>query len=600
MSKSKKNIMYFGYTFSFFIAMIVIILFVQNANIKDFLNDMENRTFDLRQSVLVKSKYKKANKDIVLVTIDDASYEYLLGKYGEWPIPRDVYAKVINRLEVQKPTAIVFDLMFIKSLKSKNSADLALANAIKQNDNVFTSMNFDNQPSDVRKPVDLDKKFTVKVKNDSKIDFSKDLTFTNCRSILPQILDSTKNVGIINISRAKDGIIREVTPFMAYKGDFYPQLSFLVGLKYLEKKEGLKFSEFNITKNKNVHLGKHTLPLTKEGGVILNWYGPAENTFQEVPFYKIVKDINGEQKLNFDFKNKIIYIGTTAVGLSDIKSVPVDKVFPGVELHTTYINNLIDNSFIRKISFPVNLAISIILAVIIGWIVLKTRSIIMAFSSTVLVTVGYIIFTYCAMKFFNLWIAVILPVTFISVMFMVSYLIKYILKSRDFEYQYRLATTDGLTELFNHRYFQEQMIQQVESAKRYNSVFSLILIDIDFFKNFNDLFGHQSGDAVLRQVSQKLKRNVRSTDFVCRYGGEEMSIILPNTDREEAIITAQKICKTIAESPFKLANDKEGKVTISLGVATYPEDGMNPDELIAAADKRLYFAKEHGRNQVGV
>ena len=135
-------------------------------------------------------------------------------------------------------------------------------------------------------------------------------------------------------------------------------------------------------------------------------------------------------------------------------------------------------------------------------------------------------------------------------------------------------------------------------AKRETN-FSLIIIDIDFFKKFNDTYGHQSGDAVLRQVAQILKRNVRATDIVCRYGGEEMSIILPNTPKDEASGTAQKICERVANNKYKLSNDKEGQVTISLGVATYPHDGSTPSEIIEAADKRLYSAKNNGRNRVG-
>ena len=223
-----------------------------------------------------------------------------------------------------------------------------------------------------------------------------------------------------------------------------------------------------------------------------------------------------------------------------------------------------------------------------------------ALGTAILTATGYIVSAYYLMKFFNLWIAIVLPLTFVLFVFVSAYILKYILKSRDFEQQYKLATTDGLTDLYNHRYFQEQMIMQTENCKRYNSNFSLILIDIDFFKNFNDTFGHQSGDAVLRQVAQKLKKNVRSTDIVCRYGGEEMGIILPNTDKTEAIVTAQKICQTIAEKPFKLANDKESTVTISLGVAAYPQNGKTPREIIAHADECLYSAKENGRNQVGI
>ena len=140
----------------------------------------------------------------------------------------------------------------------------------------------------------------------------------------------------------------------------------------------------------------------------------------------------------------------------------------------------------------------------------------------------------------------------------------------------------------------------IEMAKRYENHFSLILIDIDFFKKFNDKFGHQSGDAVLKQVAQTLKKNVRTTDIVCRYGGEEMSIILSNTTGEEAAHTAQKLCKAISERVFDLANNQKEHVTISLGVATYPQNGQTPQELIEHADKGLYKAKENGRNQVGI
>lgn len=600
MFNNKKIRTYFGYGFLFLIAAILIIVFVRSTNINSFIESMENKTFDLRQNVLVSSGFKKANKNIVLLTVDDASYEYLLGKYGEWPIPRNVYADVINYIEKQKPAAIAFDLMFVKSFKSKNNADAALVNAIKRNNNVYVSMNFDDQPFDVRKPIDLDKKFTADVKSDSKIDFSKDLTFTNCRAILPQILAGTSNVGFINVSRSDDGILRKVPPFMIYKGDFYPHLAFLVGLKYLEKNENLKIKDFYIDKSGNLKLGKRHIPIDKDGGTILNWYGPA-GTYEHIPLYKVVKAAEGEDIGNakFDFKGKIIYVGTTAVSLSDTKSVPIDRLYPGVEVHATYVNNLIDNNFIKKVSRPVNVLISVILGLFIGFIVIKNTSTIVALGTTLLTGFGYIILTYYLMKFFNLWIGIILPLTVVLLVFVSAYIIKYILKSRDFEYQYKLATTDGLTELYNHRYFQEQMIMQVANSKRYNSVFSLILIDIDFFKKFNDVFGHQSGDAVLRQVAQKLKKNVRSTDFVCRYGGEEMSIILPNTDKKEAVITAQKICKAIAEKPFKLTNEKESIVTISLGVSTYPEDGETPSEIIAKADERLYHAKENGRNQVG-
>jgi diguanylate cyclase (GGDEF)-like protein len=204
------------------------------------------------------------------------------------------------------------------------------------------------------------------------------------------------------------------------------------------------------------------------------------------------------------------------------------------------------------------------------------------------------------MEIANLWIPVVNPMILIVFAFAISYLAKYIIKSRDFEYQYKLATIDGLTELYNHRYFQDTLRNQIEISRRYNQPFSLIIIDIDFFKKFNDTYGHQAGDAVLRQVAQTLKKNSRSTDYVCRYGGEEMSIILPNTNAADALFNAKRICKAVEEKTFHLNAHDTGNVTISVGVATFPDCAETAQDLIEQADKGLYYAKEHGRNQVGV
>ena len=202
------------------------------------------------------------------------------------------------------------------------------------------------------------------------------------------------------------------------------------------------------------------------------------------------------------------------------------------------------------------------------------------------------------MKFFNIWISLIAPITLSILIFAAAYIIKYLITSRDYEHTYKLAVTDGLTEMFNHRYFQEQMSANIRASKRYNSVFSLIMVDIDFFKKFNDTYGHQSGDAVLRQVAQTIKKNIRSTDIPCRYGGEEMSVILTNTNKEDAVKTAIKICEAVRNKEFELATGDWTHVTISLGVASMPSDGDTTEKLIEYADKCLYVAKRNGRNQV--
>lgn len=602
--KNKTFIKYLLYSIYILITVGLLFSLLRQNDIRNFFSTIENKTFDVRQSVL--SPYKKVNKDIVILSVDEESYEYLLGKYGEWPISRSIYADIITYLEKQKPSAVAFDLMFVKSLKSSNDADNKLAKNIAKYDNVFTSINFDDQSYELRQPVDLPEYLKAKVENESKIDLKNgDLKFTNCRAIISQIINSTSNIGHINLMRGDDGIARDLPPFVVYKGDYYPHLALKVAMKYLEQKEGLSQKDFKIEKNLNMQIGKRTVPLGGNGSAILNWYGPSginnPSGFEYVPLWKIEKTMYEGAKLvpeNY-FKDKIVYIGTSATSLFDLKSVPTDKIFPGVEIHTTFVNNILDNNFIKRVHPVADIAISLLLSLFIGFVVIRTESTILSSLIAILTGIIYAITATVVMYFFNIWVGIILQLVSVLLVFIACYLAKYIVKSRDLEYTYALATTDGLTELYNHRYFQEQMLQNVETGKRYDRHFSLIMIDIDFFKKFNDTYGHQSGDAVLRQVAHILKKNVRSTDVVCRYGGEEMAVILTHTGQEEALITAQKICNAVSEHPLKLVNGNDVKVTISLGVSTFPQNGQTPQEMIKFADDCLYVAKEHGRNQVG-
>ncbi|MBR1617541.1 GGDEF domain-containing protein, partial [bacterium] len=202
------------------------------------------------------------------------------------------------------------------------------------------------------------------------------------------------------------------------------------------------------------------------------------------------------------------------------------------------------------------------------------------------------------MLYFNLWLALVLPFTCLILTYILIYAEKYLLKSRDYEATYKLAVTDGLTQLYNHRYFQEQMLVHLNNFKRYGTMYSMILIDIDFFKKFNDTYGHQSGDAVLKQVAEILKKNLRNSDIACRYGGEELAIILPNTSKNDAALTANKICIAVRSHRFLVAGNQKVSVTISLGVSCVGVDGERVQDLIEYADKCLYEAKETGRNKV--
>lgn len=172
--------------------------------------------------------------------------------------------------------------------------------------------------------------------------------------------------------------------------------------------------------------------------------------------------------------------------------------------------------------------------------------------------------------------------------------------ARLFEETRTLAITDGMTGLYNHRYFLESLGNEFERAKRYKRPLSLLMIDVDFFKNYNDAHGHPKGDEVLKAVAGILKKSVRKSDFVARYGGEEFAVILPETERPMALALAERIRKEVESTGFPGGETQPlGKISISIGTAT-TVDGITKgiEELIKAADNRLYQAKEQGRNRV--
>jgi len=162
-----------------------------------------------------------------------------------------------------------------------------------------------------------------------------------------------------------------------------------------------------------------------------------------------------------------------------------------------------------------------------------------------------------------------------------------------------LSYTDDLTGIYNHRFFIQQLTMEVERQKRYSSPLSLLMIDIDYFKHYNDTNGHLAGDQVLRAISILIQHGVRQTDIVARYGGEEFSAILINADKEKAMEIAERVRRSVAETRFpnEIAQPN-GDLTVSIGVATSSPSVSTLTDLIRQADYSLYRAKRAGRNRV--
>lgn len=172
-------------------------------------------------------------------------------------------------------------------------------------------------------------------------------------------------------------------------------------------------------------------------------------------------------------------------------------------------------------------------------------------------------------------------------------------KSNLYERVVIMSNTDSLTGLWNHAFFQQVLEQQLNRAKEEGEYLSLVMIDIDDFKVFNDTWGHQKGDNILVQIAKLFKEASRKLDYICRYGGEEFSIILPKTNIKDAMTIADRIYTSVGKFHFEpsLGNPPQ-KITLSLGVATFPTHARSKSELIQAADKALYEAKRLGKNKV--
>jgi diguanylate cyclase (GGDEF)-like protein len=161
-----------------------------------------------------------------------------------------------------------------------------------------------------------------------------------------------------------------------------------------------------------------------------------------------------------------------------------------------------------------------------------------------------------------------------------------------------LSTRDGLTGLTNHREFYRQLDDEVERFRRYGHPLSLLMLDIDHFKTVNDTYGHLAGDEALRTLADLARREVRPMDLVARYGGEEFAVVLPETAAAGALAVAERLRRRVASHPIPLPTGHTLSLTISIGVATLPDDAENVRQLIGAADRALYAAKSGGRNQV--
>jgi diguanylate cyclase (GGDEF)-like protein len=164
----------------------------------------------------------------------------------------------------------------------------------------------------------------------------------------------------------------------------------------------------------------------------------------------------------------------------------------------------------------------------------------------------------------------------------------------------RQAIRDGLTGLFNRRYLEETLEREIHRAQRKGTLLSVFMLDLDHFKQFNDTFGHEAGDSLLRELGAYLQSQIRADDVACRYGGEEFTLILPETTPDSARQRAEQLCAGVRHLEARHRGNLLGTVTLSIGISIYPANGSTGEALLRAADRALYRAKAEGRDRAAL
>lgn len=344
---------------------------------------------------------------------------------------------------------------------------------------------------------------------------------------------------------------------------------------------------------------------------MLNWRGDKDKFA-----YTSLKEVLNRQIPPDLFEDKIVIIGSTAPSLNDFFYTPLsgkdveEQQMPGAYVHANIASQIIsaaiDNRpIISGFSQPIEwswivlwsfsgAAISLVLLEADS---LKNNSFISLKSVLigVVIPVGAILGTSYSLFLSGIWLPALAP--------LIGFTASAIATTGYYnQNQKNLAFTDGLTQVANRRFFDRYLENQFWRGYKENKDIAMILCDVDFFKKYNDTYGHQGGDECLQKVAEAIRDSVRPNDLPARYGGEEFAVILPNTDLQTAVLVAHKIRFTLKEMQIPhQASEVSSFVSISCGVSSIKTSKViSPEELIAVADRALYLAKEQGRDSVGV
>ncbi|GJQ57532.1 MAG: diguanylate cyclase [Candidatus Scalindua sp. AMX11] len=556
-----------------FVSKVFIIVFVAILSTFIYLagtfDNIENITLDKR------FKYRRdlpTHPKIIIVQIAEDSIKEL----GRWPWNRERHAALTQAMSDFSAKALAFDILFPES--STNDSDTLFAQEMKKAGNVYLPVAFQKL---------------------------HDRNEDNIIQPIPLFKNAAKGEGHITVQPDSDGLLRKIKLRVQHKNRNYYQLGLLLALDYygIDPKE---------VKNDNVLLqipipdeAPLIIPLTKEGNMVINWAGKWTETFSHVSYNDVIVThsqwLQGQKtRIPVEmFKDALCIVGVTATGLHDIRSMPLEPAYPSVGINATVTNSILQRKFLITLGDYGNLLIIWCLSGLIFFVTLRAGYL-KTILSIMALAFSYTIASVVLFAYANLITSLVYPLILIFFSSFALTLYHQFVITVEKRRLTNLATRDNMTGLYNISHFKLLLNAEIKSVElRRNKNLSAIMFDLDFFKKINDTFGHAAGDEVLYTVANILHSISRALDVACRYGGEEFILMLPGTNRDNAVKIADKIRKSIERHEFYLGeHSTHHKVTASFGVAEYHDGHETGEKFIIRADKGLYQAKNSGRNRV--
>jgi len=495
-----------------------------------------------------------------IVHIDMA--EDSLQGFGRWPWPRHNHAALVHILHQWGARAIVFDVIF--SDTSTSFDDESFAQAIKEAGNVYLSV--------MLEPVGGQKAWIHS---------------------LPELERDAKGIGHVNIYPDPDGAIRRVRPRIDYNGEAYIYLGAKVAFDYM---------------GKDISNGDLGIPLDPTGSIFVNWPGRWVDSFQHYSFLDVIKSYGAIREGRSPvvspekIRGKICVIGLTALGLTDIKANPMEESYPGVGTQSSVMNGILTGQYLRPVDARWNRMALLILGLLVSIFFIFSRQA-LSFVFGLAIALLWILLAFWVFVNLGIWVYVMNPILLIFWLFVFSAIFSITVGKREQERLFSLATRDGLTGLYVIRHFRTLLNDAVVEACKKRQALSLILLDLDHFKNINDKYGHEAGDVALRYVADTLRTMTRvegdsgEPNVPARYGGEEFIVLFKKCHLIDAAFNyGEKIRRQFEQNPFTYEGVKI-PLTVSMGVSTLRPGETVPDLMVHRADEALYRAKSEGRNR---